>query len=70
MKEKAFELLNKAQEFVAITKFDEAIDLYREVAKIFAAIEQKSFEGFTESEKETFLLLLERLYKNVQICKS
>ena len=41
MKEKAFELLNKAQEFVAITKFDEAIDLYREVAKIFAQIQWK-----------------------------
>ena len=41
MKGKAFELLNKAQDFVAITKFDEAIDLYREVAKIFAQIQWK-----------------------------
>ena len=41
MRGKAFELLNKAQAFVAITKFDEAIDLYREVAKIFAQIQWK-----------------------------
>jgi hypothetical protein len=41
MKGKAFELLNSAQDLVAITKFDEAIDLYREVAKIFAQIQWK-----------------------------
>jgi hypothetical protein len=41
MKGKAFELLNKAQDYLAITKFDEAIDLYRDVAKIFAQIQWK-----------------------------
>ncbi len=41
MKGKAFELLNKAQDYLAITKFDEAIDLYRDIAKIFAQIQWK-----------------------------
>ena len=41
LKEKAYDLLNKAQEYISITKFDEAVELYREVTKIFAQIQWK-----------------------------
>lgn len=41
LKEKAFDLLNRAQEYITITKFNDAIELYREVTKIFAQIQWK-----------------------------
>ncbi|MHA1641921.1 MAG: hypothetical protein ACTSVX_04235 [Promethearchaeota archaeon] len=35
----AFNLLNKAQELVSLTRFDDAIEIYHEVANIFAEIQ-------------------------------
>ena len=38
-KEEAFSLIEKAQHFLSLGKFEESIDLYREVASIFAQIQ-------------------------------
>ncbi|MHA1373798.1 MAG: hypothetical protein ACTSR7_05850 [Promethearchaeota archaeon] len=38
-KNEAFTLINKAQDLISLTKYDEAIELYHEVAKIFAQIQ-------------------------------
>ena len=34
-------MINKAQDFISLTKYDEAIEFYHEVAKIFAQIQWK-----------------------------
>jgi len=40
-KNEAFTLINKAQDLISLTKYDDAIELYHEVAKIFAQIQWK-----------------------------
>ncbi|MHA1671585.1 MAG: hypothetical protein ACTSV5_13585 [Promethearchaeota archaeon] len=40
-KNEAFTIINKAQDLISLTKYDEAIELYHEVAKIFAQIQWK-----------------------------
>ncbi|MCJ7651184.1 MAG: hypothetical protein MUP85_21455, partial [Candidatus Lokiarchaeota archaeon] len=40
-KNEAFTLISKAQDLISLTKYDEAIELYHEVAKIFAQIQWK-----------------------------
>jgi DNA-binding MarR family transcriptional regulator len=37
-----------------------------EVERIFDEIEELSFRGFTDEEKETFLSMLERIYMNIK----
>lgn len=48
---------------VSLTEKGRAIE--GEVARIFDEVEELSFKGFTEEEKETFLSLLERIHRNI-----
>ena len=39
----------------------------RKVAKIINEVEELSFKGFTEEEKNVFLSMLERVYENIKL---
>lgn len=49
---------------VSLTEKGKAME--EEVARIFDEVEELSFRGFTEDEKELFLSLLERIYTNIK----
>lgn len=51
---------------LSVSLTDKGKAMEGEVARILDEVEQLSFRGFTEKEKETFLTLLERIYKNIQ----
>ena len=38
----------------------------KDVARVFEEVENLSFKGFTEDEKDTFLKLLERIQQNIK----
>ncbi|MDP4089017.1 MAG: MarR family transcriptional regulator [Bacillota bacterium] len=45
---------------------DKGKSMEREVARILNEVEDVSFKGFTEEEKENFLAMLERIYLNIK----
>jgi DNA-binding MarR family transcriptional regulator len=49
---------------VSLTEKGKAME--GEVARVFDEVEELSFRGFTEEEKETFLSLLERIHTNIK----
>ncbi|MBU9719901.1 MULTISPECIES: MarR family winged helix-turn-helix transcriptional regulator [Bacillaceae] len=49
---------------VRLTEKGKAME--REVARVFQEVEELSFKGFTDVEKETFLSLLERVHTNMK----
>ncbi|HEX3021130.1 MAG TPA: MarR family transcriptional regulator [Lachnospiraceae bacterium] len=51
---------------LSVSLTDKGKVMEREVARIIDEVEELSFRGFTEAEKETFLSLLERINTNIK----
>jgi DNA-binding MarR family transcriptional regulator len=51
---------------LSVSLTDKGKVMEREVARIIDEVEELSFRGFTEAEKETFLSLLERINTNMK----
>lgn len=51
---------------LCVSLTDKGKAIVGEVARIFNEVEDLSFKGFTEEEKETFLSMLERIHENIK----
>lgn len=45
---------------------EKGIRTHRQVEEIFARLEDECFRGFSEQEKETYMLFLKRIYENLK----